>query len=331
MAVGWSLEKLDTALSQRERPAPAPRDPQTPDAGTVPVDRALVGSGILFTAKRVWQEIGKDRVLSVAGGLTFFGLLALFPAITALVSVFGLFADPAQVAGYLGSLTAVLPHDAAAILTDQAKAISAAGSANLSLAAIVALALALWSANGGTKALIESLNVAYGVPEGRGFVRLNVLSLGATIGVIVFALFLIAAVALLPKLLDLVWLGAVTEKLLLLGRWPAIFLLMLGGLALAYRYGPDRKNAAWHWISPGALLAASGLVVFSLVFDWYAQNLGHYNQTYGALGAVVALMTWMWLSAALVLIGAELNSELDRQTLQAPKKGPVAAPGNASR
>ena len=183
MAAALSLEKLGVALPRGDLAAAAParRDPATMDVGPEPFDPALVGSGILFTAKRVWQEIGKDRVLSVAGGLTFFGLLALFPAITALVSVFGLFADPAQVADYLGGLTAVLPHDAATILTDQAKAISSASSASLSLAAVVALALALWSANGGTKALIESLNVAYGVTEGRSFLWLNALSLGATI------------------------------------------------------------------------------------------------------------------------------------------------------
>ncbi len=300
-------------------------------ATTQPVDLKMDGAGIVFTAKRVWNEIGKDRVLSVAGGLTFFGLLALFPAITALVSIFGLFAAPQEVAVYLAGFTSILPPEAATILVDQATAISASSSANLSLAAVVALALALWSANGGTKALIEALNVAYGVEEGRSFVRLNVLSLGSTIMGIVLALFLIAGIAVLPKLLQFIWLGSVAETLLLLGRWPAIFALMIGVLALAYRFAPNRKDAVWHWISPGAVFAAGGLVIFSLVFSWYVENFSSYNETYGSLGAVVALMTWMWLSASLVLIGAELNSELDRQTVSAAKKGPVATSANASR
>lgn len=286
-----------------------------------PTPPRLDGSGLIFTAKRVWVEIGKDRVLSVAGGLTFFALLALFPAITALVSVFGLFADPARVAAYLGNLTAVMPPEAATILVDQAKAISAVSSADLSLAAVVALALALWSANGGTKALIGSLNVAYGVTETRSFLRLTALSLGATLCTIAAGLVVIAVVAVLPGVLSYVWLGGVAETVLLWGRWPAIFAFLLAFLALAYRFGPDREDAEWRWISPGSVLAAVGLVGFSLLFSWYTQNLGNYNETYGSLGAVVALMTWMWLSATLVLVGAELNSELDRQTAAAPTKG----------
>ena len=297
----------------------------------LPARLRLSARGLIFTARQVWREIGKDRVLSVAGGLTFFALLALFPAITALVSFFGLFADPNRISDHLAAFTAILPPDAAKILVAQAKAISAANSANLSLTAVLALGFALWSANGGTKALIEALNVAYGVPEGRGFVRLNLISLGATFCAILFALGLIGVVAVLPKVLEFVWLGPLTETLLLFGRWPAIFLLVLGLLAVAYRWGPNRKDAPWRWITPGAVLAASGLVVFSLLFNWYVQNVSDFNQTYGSLGAAVALMTWMWMSATLVLVGAELNSELDRQTMLAEKKGPVAAPPNASR
>lgn len=303
-----------------------------PHGGLVqPGDPKLDGAGLWFTIRRVWEETSKDRVLSVAGGLTFFGLLALFPALTALVSIFGLFADPQQVALQLGSFTSLLPHDAALILIDQAKAITQAGPVKLSWALVLALILALWSANGGTKALIEALNVAYGVAEDRSFLRMNALSLISTLGTIATGLVLIAAVALLPKFLDLIWLGAAAENLILLGRWPAIFLIMLGFLAVAYRFAPNRPDARWRWISPGAVLASTGMVAFSLVFNWYAQNLGSYNQTYGSLGAVVALMTWMWLSATLVLVGAELNSELDRQSMAANKKGPAAAPANASR
>lgn len=303
-----------------------------PHGGLVqPGDPKLDGAGVWFTTRRLWEEVSKDRVLSVAGGLTFFCLLALFPGLTAFVSIFGLFADTQQVAQNLGSLTALLPHDAALILIDQAKAITAAGPAKLSWALVLALALALWSANGGTKALIEALNVAYGVAETRSFLRMSALSLVATLGTIATGLMLVSAVALLPRFLEMIWLGALSENLILLGRWPAIFVIMLGFLAVAYRFAPNRPDARWRWITPGAVLAATGLLGFSLLFNWYVQNLGTYNQTYGALGAVIALMTWMWLSAALVLIGAELNAELDRQSVAANKKGPAAAPANASR
>lgn len=305
-------------------PEPLPTITPLPIRLAQPGEPEVDGSGIVYTARRVWAEIGRDRVLSVAGGLTFFALLALFPAITALVSIFGLFADPVQVVDYLATLTSLMPQEAATILVDQARAISAASSANLSLAAIIALALALWSANGGTKALIGSLNVAYGVAEGRSFVRLTAMSLGATVCTIALGLMLIAVVAVLPTVLRYLWLGAFAETLLLWGRWPAIFGFLLVFLALAYRFAPDRVDADWRWISAGSVVAAVGLVGFSLLFSWYAQNLGNYNQTYGALGAVVALMTWMWLSATLVLVGAEVNSELDRQASAARKKGAAA-------
>ncbi len=287
--------------------------------------------GLLFTGKRVWQEIATDRVLSVAGGLTFFALLALFPAITAIVSIFGLFADPAEVGSYLAGFTSVLPNDSATLLVDQARMISAENPANLSLAAVAGLVFALWSANGGTKALIEALNVAYGVPETRGFVRLHLISLGSTVCGILTALVLIVAVAILPAALNFVWLGGIAGPVLLISRWPAIFLVMLGLLAVIYRWGSNRRDAAWRWITPGAVLASSGLIVFSLLFSWYASNISDLNRTYGSLGAVVALMIWMWMSATVILVGAELNAELDRQTLNAEKKGPVAAPPDGMR
>jgi len=297
----------------------------------IPAKLSITVPGLLFTVHRVWQEIGKDRVLSVAGGLAFFALLALFPAISALVSLVGLVADPAQVSERLSGLHLVLPAEAADILVGQAKSISATSSDKLTFAAIFGLLFALWSANGGTKALIEALNVAYGVPEGRGVVRLNLITLATTISCIVCSIVLITVVAFLPRLLQFVWLGRVGETVLLLGRWPAIFALVLCVLAVAYRWGPNRREVSWRWITPGAILAAVGILLFSLLFNWYVGNVSNYNQTYGSLGAVVALMTWIWMSATLVLVGAELNAELDRQTMRAEKKGPVAAPVNASR
>ena len=311
------IARQNPLASQTETAAPV---------GEIPED-----NGVIHTAKRIFAEISNDRVLSVGGGLSFFALLAIFPAITALVSVFGIFADPAQVSGYLAGLTSMLPGDAANILVDQAKSIAAEDSKSLSFTAIFALIVALWSANGGTKSMVEALNVAYGVKESRGFVKLNLFSLSLTLGGIVFVLALFVTVAILPNLLAMVWLGKFAETLLLWGRWPAIFAVVMVILAALYRWGPNRADAQWRWITPGALLASTGLLGFSALFAWYATNFGSYNQTYGSLGAVVALMTWMWLSAVIVLVGAELNSELDRQSANRKKKGPAADPAGASK
>jgi membrane protein len=317
-----------TVRPDHKTAGPAPMKASSPDPSpAVPA----VPQGLSFTFKRVLSEISTDRVLSVGGGLSFFALLAIFPAITTLVSIFGLFADPAQVSGYLGGLTSLLPGDAANILVDQAKAIAAADATNLSFTALFSLLLALWSANGGTKSMVEALNVAYGVKEGRSFVKLNLFSLGLTLAGIGFVLALFITVALLPSLLAAVWLGNFAEILLLWGRWPAIFCVVMLILAALYHWAPNRVETHWRWITPGAVLAAVGLLGFSALFAWYATNFGTYNQTYGSLGAVVALMTWMWLSAVIVLVGAELNAELDRQSANLQKKGPDAAPSGTSK
>lgn len=310
----------------------ARQNPLSSQAETAaPVSEIPDSIGVISTAKRIFAEISTDRVLSIGGGLSFFALLAIFPAITALVSIFGIFADPAQVSGYLAGLTSMLPSDAANILVDQAKLIAAADRESLSFTAIIALILALWSANGGTKSMVEALNVAYGVKEGRGFVKLNLFSLALTFSGIGFVLALFVTVAILPNFLAMVWLGNFSETLLLWGRWPAIFAVVMVILAALYRWGPNRSEAEWRWITPGALLASTGLLSFSALFAWYATNFGSHNQTYGSLGAVVALMTWMWLSAVIVLVGAELNSELDRQSANRKKKGPATAPVGASK
>lgn len=269
----------------------------------------------------VKDEILRDRVLAVSGGVTFYALLAIVPAITALISVFGLVLDPADVPRLLDPVTSVLPEEASTLITDQATRISGKANDTLSLTALVALVIALWSANGGTKALIEALGIAYDVKETRGFVQLNLVALAFTLGAIALVIVLGALVAALPFLVD--QLGPVGEALLLALRWPVMLALLLGVLAAIYYWAPDRPDAEWAWITPGAVVAAIGLILASAGLGWYVTNFGSYDETYGSLAAVVVLMLWIWLSTVMVLVGAEINAELDRRT--ARRRGSVPA------
>lgn len=254
--------------------------------------------------------------------MTFYGLLALFPALTAFVSLYGLIADPATIADQFAMLDGLLPAGATDFLREQIGRITTGGDTKLSVALLVSLALAIWSANAGVKAIFDALNVAYGEDEKRGFIKLNLVSLGFTLGILVFLLGAIGAIAVVPVVLDYLYLGSAAEWLIAAGRWPVLVGVLLLGLSVLYRYGPSRDEAQWSWVSPGALLAGVGWLVASILFSWYVANFEDYNKTYGTVGAVIGLLTWMWLSATIVLVGAELNSEAERQTHRDTTKGP---------
>lgn len=258
------------------------------------------------------EETDRDRVLPVAAGVTFYAILALAPAIAALISVFGLVLSPAEVPGLLAPVTSLMPEEAATLITGQAERISGAANDALSVTALVSLLVALWSANGGTKALIEALGIAYDVKETRGFVRLNLVSLAFTLAGIGLVIVLGLLVAALPFLVDQV--GSVGKDLILALRWPVILALLLAVLAAIYYWAPNRSDAEWDWITPGAVVAAVGLIAVSAGLSWYVGNFGSYDETYGSLAAVVVLMLWIWLSTVMVLLGAEINAELDRRT-----------------
>ena len=268
-------------------------------------------SALWQTIRSIKQQIDKDRVLAVSAGVTFYVVLAMIPALTALISLFGLVSAPQDVPGQLASLTSIMPSEAATLLTEQATRIAAKPSGALSLTALIAVIIAIWSANGGTKALIEALGIAYGVTETRGFVRLNLVSLGFTFGGLVFAIVLGGLVAALPLVLQWLLRGETAEILILWGRWPIVIAILLAVLALLYRWAPDWPVIQRAWITPGAVVAAVGLIVTSSALGWYVGNFGSYDETYGSLAAVVVLMLWVWLSTIVVLIGAEINAELD--------------------
>jgi membrane protein len=278
--------------------------------------------GWLDVARRVKQESAMDDVSLLAGGVAFFSLLALVPALVALVSCYGLIASEATVTDQVGRVLGAAPAEVRNLVEEQLRAIVRGSAGGVSVAAIVGIVLALWSASSGMNHLIGAINLAYDEEESRGFVRLRTMSLGLTVGAIVFLVVAFAAIALLPAALAKAGLGVGARIAVSVLRWIVLLLGMLFGLGVLYRYAPDRNAPKWSWISPGALLATIGFMVTSLLFSLYTANFGRYNETYGTLGAIVVVMLWLYLTALMVILGAELNAELERQTRRDSTVGP---------
>jgi membrane protein len=263
---------------------------------------------------RVYENISEHRVVEIAAGVTFYTILAIFPAIAALVALYGLFADPSTIANHLKALASVVPGGALDVIGEQLERVVSQGNRTLGFAFVLGLAVSLWSANAGMKALFDALNIVYSEREKRGFIKLNAVSLAFTLGALILTLLAIAAMIVLPIALDYLGLGAAAAWILTLGRWPLLLIAVSLAIALIYRYGPSRRKPQWHWISWGSAFAAISWLIVSILFSWYAQNFGNYNKTYGSLGAVIGFMTWIWLSTIVILIGAELNAEMEHQT-----------------
>jgi membrane protein len=270
---------------------------------------------------RIYEGINEDRIIAISAGVVFFMLLALFPGIAGLIALYGLYADPGTIAQHLGTLQGVAPGGGIDIIKEQVDRLTAQPPQKLGIAMFVSLAIALWSANGGVKAIFDALNVVYHEKEKRSFIGLNALSLTFTLGGILFVLCAIAVVTILPIALEFVGLSRTTELLVKIGRWPVMLLISTFVIALIYRFGPSRDEPQWRWITPGSLLASIVWLLVSLAFSWYAENFGSYNATYGSLGAVIGFMTWMWISTIVVLVGAKLNAETEHQTAKDTTEG----------
>jgi membrane protein len=263
---------------------------------------------------RTYTEMNSDRLLYIAGGVAFFVLLAIFPAVTALVSACGLFFNATTIANDFGMLQGVVPANVLGLVNDQADRIAAHSGGALSLGIIVGILVSLWSAMSGVKAVVDALNVIYEQRETRSFVRLNVVAVAFTLGGFAAFLLAIAAVVVLPLILSHLGLGDAATSLTRVLRWPALLVLLLLGLAVLYRYGPDRRTARWQWVSVGSVFAAVTWIAGSYLFSWFLSNFANYSATYGSLGAAVGLMMWLYISAIVILLGAELNSEIEHQT-----------------
>jgi membrane protein len=313
-------ERPDRDRDAQHAPPEAASEPGRGREAETPTDIPTLGwKDILW---RTWKEFSDDRIMSVAAGVTYYALLAIFPAIAALVSIYGLFADPATIQDHLNALSGVLPGGAMDVIGEQVKRIASKGGGTLGLSFVIGLAIALWSANAGMKAVFDALNIVYDEEEKRSFVRLNLQSLAFTLAAIGFVLLALAGIVVLPIVLDFVGLGSGVEWLLSLARWPILLAAVVAGLAVLYRYGPSRDKAEWKWVTPGGLVAAVLWLAGSMLFSWYVASFGSYNETYGSLGAVIGFMTWIWISSIVVLLGAEINAEMEHQTAKDTTEGP---------
>jgi membrane protein len=260
---------------------------------------------------RTWREFNRDNIPQVAGGVAFFGLLAVFPAMAAFVSLYGLFFDVPTAYAQLNVLSGVVPAAALQLVGEQMIRLAAARHTGLGFAFAISLLLSVWSANAGVKALIVGLNVAFEEREKRNLLKLNLVSLGFTVGLILFLILALGAVVAVPIVLAFIgYKGAALAVL----RWPLMLGVAMLGLAALYRFGPSRDSGRWRWVSWGSGFAAVLWLTASLLFSFYVAHFGSYDKTYGSLGAVVGFMTWIWLSTITVLVGAELNSEMEHQT-----------------
>ena len=265
-------------------------------------------------AIRTWREVSENNIFLIAGGVTYALLLALFPALAALISLYGLLFDPSQVEQQVKSLSLILPAQTAEMIGTQLHNLVEASSKSLGISAMVALGFALWSASRGMSGLISAFNIAYEEKETRSFVRFNMIALGLTVGGLLGGTIIIALVGVLPAAIQFVGLGMTTKWLILIVQWPILLGVVLVSLAVLYRFAPNRATAQWHWVSPGAIIATFLWLLGSIGFSVYVSHFNSYDKTYGSLGGVIIMLTWLYLSSFIALLGAVINAQAERQT-----------------
>jgi membrane protein len=272
--------------------------------------------------RRAFKESSADNVGIIAGGIAYAAFLAIFPALIAGISLFGLVADPATIAQQAEGVLAALPEAAQPLLRDQIVSLTQTPSGALSFSLIVSILLALWSASSGTSSLMTGINIAYDEQESRNFLKLRGTALLLTLGAIVFVLLTLALVAVVPAVLNALQLGTFINVIVQVVRWALLIVLIIAALAVVYRLAPDRDAPQFKWTSVGALVSGVLWVLASLGFSLYVNNFGSYNKTYGALAGVVVLLLWLYLTGYIILLGAEINAESEKQTKQDTTTGP---------
>jgi membrane protein len=277
-------------------------------------------------AANVVMRIGRDSLSLVSAGVAFYAMTAIFPAIAAFVSIYGLFADPSSVERQIADYSSLLPAASLKLLTDALQTFVSKSNSTLSVALMVSLGVALWSAKAGVSALMSGLNIANETIEKRGVFVQQATALALTLGAILFAIVALAAIALLPAILDDLPLSENAKSALGLGRWPLLAVFVSLALAILYRFGPYREKAKWRWITLGSAIATVLWLLGSGAFSSYVSRFGSYDKTYGSLAAPVVLLLWFWLSALVVLVGAEIDAEMEHADGKAARPLPEGAP-----
>jgi membrane protein len=326
LVMGYAIEALRTRLNREARLKARGR------LAASPLDMTWLGWKDVFS--RFIGNLLENRIPSLAGAVAFFTLLSLVPALSLFVTIYRYFTDPATIATQLYGLTLVLPEAGRELIREQAVRLASQGAASLSTTFIISFLVAAWSANAAVKAVFDALNIIYRQREKRSFVKLNLVSLMTTIsGVVILALAL-TAIAIVPVITALFPFAHELERLARLVRWPTFFVVATMAVAWLYWIGPCRRPPRFAWVLPGAVVSALLWAAASWGFSWYVSTLGNYTATYGSLATVVVFMTWLWLSATIVLAGAELNAELEHQIARDAKTGrlrPLDARGDITR
>jgi membrane protein len=307
-------EKTDPDRPEGIRPGDSMRaaEPGRGRGAASPLEIPWLGWKDIFL--RTYHEFNEDRVMTIAAGVVFYVLLAVVPSIVVFVSLYAIFLDPSTIRELLGAAEGVMPDDAFDLLQTEVMRIVAQSTGALGITSLVALAVAVWSANSGTKSIFDALNIVYEESEKRSFVRLNLISLAFTLGAVAFLILAAALVVGVPLILG-EWGYLETGTIILsLIRWPLLFVVLAGVLSVVYRYGPSRHDAKWRWITPGSCFATLIWLIASLLFSFYLSNFADYTATYGSLGAVIGFAMWLWITFIAILLGAELDAEIEHQT-----------------
>jgi membrane protein len=270
--------------------------------------------GWLDVLKRTRRGIRDTHASIIAAGVAFYGFLALVPAVIALVIVYGLVANPADVKDQIGSFASAAPRDAQRLLTNQLTSITREARGGASIGALIAIAGAIWVASSGMAALDTGLTVVNRETETRGFVKRRLLALILTVFAVLGVLLMLALVVALPSVLQSIDVGDIGRVVIGLARWVLLAALLLFGLGVIFRYGPQRRRPRWRWVTPGTIVAVAVGLAVSIGFSIYVTLMGNYNKTYGSLGAIIVLLLWLYFMAYAVLFGAAMNAELERQT-----------------
>jgi membrane protein len=328
-AVDRIRERVEEKAARRAAAAKAPAarpatDPDKPPPGSPGPDELpgihaekpteIPWRGWKQILKRAWAEHKADNMPIIAGGVAFFAFLSIFPALIAIVSLYGLVASPETVARQVEELSAQLPDSAAQLIGEQLTAIVNNSGSSLSISLVVSILAALWSASGGVGNLVTAVNIAYDEVEARNFVKLKLLSLALTLGAVVFVIVAFGLLAVVPAVIEALPLGVVGTILAQVARWLLLLAMFAGSLGVLYRLAPDRDAPRFRWVSLGAVVATVLWAMASVGFSLYVDNFGSYDKTYGAIAGVIVLMLWIYLTCYLVLLGAEINSEAEHQT-----------------
>ena len=319
------------AAAAKAAAAPPARDPGTPPPGAPSPDELpgihakkptqIPWKGWKQILKRAWAENKADNMPIIGGGVAFFGFLAVFPALIALISLYGLVASPETVAKQVEDISSQLPREASSLIATQLKSIVDNSSSALSISLVVSILAAIWSASGGIGNLMTAVNIAYDEVETRKFVKLKLTSLALTLGGILFVIVAFALLAVMPAVIGALPLGVVGTILAQVLRWVLLLVIFAGSLAVLYRVAPDRDAPRLRWVSLGAVIVTVMWAVVSLGFALYVNKFGSYDKTYGTIAGVIVLMLWLYLTCYLVLLGAEINAEAEHQTAQDTTEG----------